>query len=191
MIKIQVILGSTRPNRQSEKVGNWVLEQISKNPEITAELIDLKDWPLPFYNESSSLTSLKGELSVEIAKKWGEKIKEADGYIIVTPEYNHGYSAVLKNALDYAYYEWNNKPIAFVGYGGSVGGGRAVEQLRLVAIELQMAPIRNAVFIPAVWAAFDESGVLKEVERYNKAIEGVLIQLLWWAKALKQAREQS
>lgn len=191
MMKIQIILGSTRPNRRSEKVGKWVLEQISKNEEVSVELVDLKDWPLPFYNETSGLTSLKGELSVDLAKKWGQKVREADGYIIVTPEYNHGYSAVLKNALDYAYYEWNNKPIAFVAYGGVVGGARAVEQLRLVAVELQMAPIQAAVYMPAVWSAFDEEGQLKDIEGYNQKLELLLKQLLWWTKALKQAREQA
>jgi NAD(P)H-dependent FMN reductase len=188
-MKIQVILGSTRPQRQSEKIGRWVLEQTSRDSALELELIDLKDWPLPFYQEESGLTSLKGELSIDLAKKWQEKVKEADGYIIVTPEYNHGYSAILKNALDYAYYEWNNKPIAFVSYGGSAGGSRAVEQLRQVAIELQMAPIRDAIHIPAIWASFDEEGKLKDIEMYNEKLDGLIKQLLWWTKALKAARE--
>lgn len=191
MLKIQVILGSTRPERQSEKVGRWVVEQISKNEEIEAELIDLRDWPLPFYNEVSGLLSLQGELSVDIAKKWQQKIKEADGYIIVTPEYNHGYSAVLKNALDYAYFEWNKKPVGFVAYGGPVGGSRAVEQLRLVSIELQMSPIREAIYIPFIWSAFDDKENLKDVERLNKSLDGLLEQLIWWAKVLKAGREKS
>ena len=190
-MKIQIILGSTRPNRHSEKVGKWVLEEISKTPEIGTELIDLKDWPLPFYQEEGSLTSLKEELSTPIAKKWQDKIGEADAYIIVTPEYNHGYTAVLKNALDYAYYQWNNKPVAFAAYGGSLGGGRAVEQLRLVSIELQMAPIRDAIYIPAIWASFDEYGKLKDVESYNKKLGLMMKQLIWWTKALKTAREKS
>lgn len=190
-MKIQVILGSTRPQRQSEKVGKWVIKQISKNSEVEAELIDLKDWPLPFYNEVSGVGYLNGNFSVEIAKKWGEKIAEADAYIIVTPEYNHGYSAVLKNALDYAYSQWNNKPIGFVAYGGIVGGSRSVEQLRLVAIELQMTPIREAVYIPAVWEVFDETGNLKEANAYNQTFESMLKQLIWWTKALKEAREKS
>lgn len=191
-MKIQVILGSTRPQRQSEKIGKWVIEQISStNKEVKAELIDLRDWPLPFYNEVSGVGYLKGNFSIDLAKKWGEKIGEADGYIIVTPEYNHGYCAVLKNALDYAYVEWNNKPVAFVAYGGMVGGSRAVEQLRQVAIELQMAPIREAVYIPAVWEAFDSHGSLKDVDTYNQKLEFMFKQLLWWAKALKEAREKS
>ncbi len=184
MIKIQVILGSTRPNRKSEMVGKWVLGEISKNPEIEAELVDLRDFPLPFYNEVAGPQGLQGNFSVEIAKKWGEKIKEADGYIIITPEYNHGYPAVLKNALDYAYFEWNNKPVAFVAYGGVVGGSRSVEQLRLVTIELQMAPIREAVYIPNIWSGFD-----KEV--YNKKLDLLFSQLLWWARIFKTGRAKN
>lgn len=189
-MKIQVILGSTRPQRQSEKVGKWVIEQISKNKEVKAELIDLRDWPLPFYNEVSGVGYLKGNFSIDLAKKWGKKIGEADGYIIVTPEYNHGYSAVLKNALDYAYVEWNNKPVAFVAYGGMVSGSRAVEQLRQVAIELQMTPIREAVYISGVWSAFNEDGSPKD-STVNDSLNSLLVQLLWWTKALKTAREKS
>lgn len=189
-MKIQVILGSTRPQRQSEKVGKWVVEQISKNEDIEVELIDLKDWPLPFYNEVSGVSYLKGNFSIDLAKKWGEKIEEADGYIIVTPEYNHGYSAVLKNALDYAYLEWNNKPVAFVAYGGMVGGARVVEQLREVAIELQMAPIREALYFPKIWEAFDDNGQPKD-STANDSLNSLLVQLLWWGQALKQAREKS
>lgn len=189
MVKIQIILGSTRPNRQSEKVGRWVFEQVSKNSEIEVELIDLRDWPLPFYNEISGVMGLKGNFSVDLAKRWGQKISEADGYVIVTPEYNHGYPAVLKNALDYAYFEWNNKPVSFVAYGGLVGGSRSVEQLRLVAIELQMAPIREAVYIPDVWSAFDEKGNLEEEDGYNQKLDVLLKQLIWWAKVLKKARK--
>lgn len=190
MVKIQIILGSTRPNRRSEMVGKWVLEQILKNPDLQAELIDLRDWPLPFYNEVSSMLSLKGNSSVELVGKWGKKVSEADGYIVVTPEYNHGYPAVLKNALDYAYLEWNNKPVAFVAYGGTVGGARAVEQLRLVAVELQMVPIKEAVYFPKIWEAFDENGHPKD-DKAAGMLEKLTNQLLWWTKVLKAAHEQS
>lgn len=191
-MKIQVILGSTRPNRQSEKVGKWVIDQLSKNSKFETELIDLRDWPLPFYDEVAGLLTLKrSQLSSELAKKWQEKISQADGYIIVTAEYNHGYPAVLKNALDYAYYEWHKKPIAYVAYGAMVGGSRAVEQLRQVAIELQMAPISEAIYIPLIWAAFDEKGNLKDEDNYNKRFNSMVEQLLWWTKALKEARGKS
>lgn len=192
-MNVQVILGSTRPERFSEKVGKWVFEQISNNSEIEAELVDLRDYPLPFFDEPVSpamFKMMKKDYSNEVAKKWAQKVAEADAYIIVTPEYNHGYSAVLKNALDYAYSQWNNKPITFVAYGGMVGGARSVEQLRQVAIELQMAPIREALYFPKFWEAFDENGQPKD-SKANENLNNVLIQLIWWAKALKEARGKS
>lgn len=191
-MKVQVILGSTRPERFSEKVGKWVFEQISNNSEIEAELVDLRDYPLPFFDEPVSpamFEMMKKDYSNEVAKKWARKVAEADAYIIVTPEYNHGYSAVLKNALDYAYSQWNNKPITFVAYG-SMGGARSVEQLRQVAIELQMAPIKEALYFPKFWETFDDNGQPKD-PKTNDSLNSLLAQLLWWAKALKEAREES
>src|SRR3989344_8075712 len=178
-MKIQIILGSTRQGRKSEMVGRWVLEQTQKRPtsasqgetgeDFEYELIDLRDWDLPFYNELDSPNYLDGKFSIDLAIKWGAKIAEADGFIIVTPEYNHGYPAVLKNALDYAYDGWNRKPVSFVSYGGSAGGARSVEQLRLVAIELDMAPLRAGVYITQVSRAFDESGEkFKDEGNWNK-----------------------
>lgn len=191
MLKIKIILGSTRPNRFSDKPGAWILEEMRKNKGIDAELLDLRDYPLPFYNEPMSPSMVRnGEYANEIARKWAAKIREADGFIIVTPEYNHGISGVLKNALDYIYAEWNNKPVGFVAYGG-VGGARSVEHLRGVAVELQMAPIRNAVHIPQPWNLLDEKGELKEgaLEPFTKSANALLNQLVWWAKALKAARK--
>lgn len=190
-LKIQIIVGSTRQQRFSEKPAEWILG-LAKNKEgMETELLDLRDWPLPFFNEPMGPTALKGKYSDEVATRWAEKVNEADGYIIVTPEYNHGYPAVLKNALDYAYQEWNNKPVGFVSYGG-VGGARSVEQLRQVAIELQMAPIRNAILIPSFWTLLDENKNLKTgaFDALTDNAENFLNQLLWWARALKAAREK-
>ncbi|MBI2196212.1 NAD(P)H-dependent oxidoreductase [Candidatus Daviesbacteria bacterium] len=188
MVKIQIILGSTRPNRFSEKPGKWIFELLQKREGIEAELIDLRDYPLPFFNEPMSPTMLKGKYSNKEAERWVEKVAEADGYIIVTPEYNHGYSAVLKNALDYPYEQWNNKPVGFVAYGG-MGGARAVEQLREVVVELQMVPIRTAVHIPAFWTLLDDKGNLK-TETLNESAEAMLDHLIRWTKVLKEAREK-
>ncbi|HTX19838.1 MAG TPA: NAD(P)H-dependent oxidoreductase, partial [Bacteroidota bacterium] len=110
-------------------------------------MIDLRDWQLPMYDEPISPVSNKGIYTNPIGRKWADKIGEADGYIIVTPEYNHGYPAVLKNAIDWVFQEWRRKPVGFVSYG-NLGGARVIEQLRQVVIELQMLPIRNAVHIP-------------------------------------------
>ena len=182
-INIQIILGSTREGRHGEKVGKWIYSLASKREDFKAELIDLTDWTIPY---SDTIAPAMG-YSSEIVKRWSEKIKSADGYIIVTPEYNHGYPAVLKNALDHLYEEWNNKPVAFVSYGGPSAGIRVVEQLRQVVVELQMAPIREEVNIPLVWQAFDEHGDLKG-EGYDQKAEGMFNQLVWWATALKKSR---
>ncbi len=190
-LKIKIILGSTRPNRFSEKAGKWVHEESKKDDTMDVELLDLRDYPLPFFNEPMSPAMVKdGMYPNEIAKKWASKIREADAFIIVTPEYNHGTSGVLKNALDYIYAEWNNKPVGFVSYG-SVGGARAVEQLRQIAVELQMAPIRNAVHIPQHWNLLDEKGNLKDgaLDSFSGSVDALFGQLIWWASALKSARE--
>lgn len=192
MVQIKIILGSTRPNRFSDKPGRWMLDEAKKREGIEAELLDLRDYPLPFFNEPMSPAMIRdGAYANDIAKKWADKIREADAFIMIAPEYNHGISGVLKNSLDYVYAEWNNKPVGFVAYGG-VGGARSVEHLRGVAVELQMAPIRNAVHIPQHWNLSDENGNLKDgaFDSFKGNAEALLNQLMWWAKALKTAREQ-
>lgn len=188
MLKIKIILGSTRPNRMSEVVGKWALQEAKKKSDLEVELLDLRDYPLPFYDESVTPSMIKGKYSDEVAMKWVKKINDGDAYIIIAPEYNHGYPAVLKNALDYPYREWNNKTVGFVSYG-SVAGARSVEQLRLVTIELQMAPIRSAVHIQGVWTGFDEKGQPKDAT-LNDHFSSFMDSLIWWGKALKNAREQ-
>ena len=185
-LKLKVILGSTREGRAGVKVFEWAKKIIKDDKEFETEFIDLKDWPIPFYNFAGS--PAYGPLNSDIVKKFTAKIAEADAFIFVTPEYNRGYPAVLKNAIDHVYNEWNNKPVAFISYGGASGGFRAVEQLRLVAVELQMAPIRQQVGIPFIWEAFDDKGLLKGNEMHSKALESMLKQLAWWANALKVAR---
>lgn len=192
MLKIKIILGSTRQNRFSDKPGAWILDELKQRPDIHAELLDLRDYTLPFYNEPMSPTTIKdGAYPNEVARKWAAKIQEADAFIIVTPEYNHGISGILKNALDHIYAEWNNKPVGCVAYGG-VGGARAVEHLRSVAVELQMTPIRNAVHIPQHWNLLNENGNLKDgaLDPFKKAADALINQLVWWAQVLKTAREQ-
>lgn len=190
-LKIKIILGSTRRNRFSDKPGNWIFEEAEKKEGVDVELLDLRDWPFPFYNEPISPATVKdGAYPNEIVRKWAEKIRGADAFIIVTPEYNHSTSAVLKNALDSVYAEWNNKPVGFVAYG-SVGGARAVEHLRGIAVELQMAPVRSTVHIPQPWNLLDENGNLKSgaLDPFKNSAESLLNQLIWWAKALRTARE--
>jgi len=190
MLNIKVIVGSTREGRFSEKVLPWLIDELQKTDSITHEILDLRDWEMPFYNEPVSPAMVEnGEYQNEVVKKFATKINEGDAFLVIAPEYNHGYTAVLKTALDAVYTEWNKKAIGFVSYG-SVGGGRVVEQLRAVAVELQMAPIRNAVHIQAPWNLLDDSGALKEgvLADYNHSLASTIEQLIWWGNALKEAR---
>lgn len=193
MPKIAVILGSTREGRFGEKPARWIYDEVSKRPGVTAELLDLRDYPLPLFDQPSSPAYATGPFGPEIVQKWSKKIAEADGYIITAAEYNHGYTAVLKNAFDWLYHEWANKPVGFVGYGG-IGGGRAIEQLRLVAVEVQMAPIRHAVHLP--WPVYESMMKLQApvdpalFAIVQPAADLMIDQLLWWTEALKAAREK-
>ena len=190
-MKIAVILGSIRKIRRGGRVIKWLMPRLKKYKDIEVELLDLLDYPLPFYNESNSPEGLEGKYTNQLGKKWSKKIGEFDAFIIVTPEYNHGTSAVLKNALDWAYYEWNRKPVTFISYSPNAAGGiRAVEQLRLNSIELQMAPIGNAIHINYVLDTLDENGNLLK-GHFNERLEDLMTDLRWWTEALKRAREKS
>lgn len=186
-LKIKVILGSTRPNRFNDKPGNWIFEEAKKLEGVEVELLDLRDFPLPMFDLPQSPKMIKdGNYGNDIVNVWANKIDEADAYIIVSPEYNHGPSAVIKNALDSVYHPWGNKVVGFVSYG-SVGGARAVEQLRMNAIELQMAPVHTAVHIPAsiIWG----TGWNAEAEAAMKnSADTMLEQLTRWGRAMKAAR---
>lgn len=185
-LKIKVILGSTRQNRFGERPAKWTLEKAKAIEDFDVELLDLRDFEMPFFDSGISPKFDGYKLPNEAAEKWSSKIKEADGYIMITPEYNHAYSAVIKNAIDHLYYEWNKKPVSFVSYG-SVGGSRAVEQLRLVVAELQMVSIRDSVLIPDPWMIPAEDN---SFEKFNKAADTMLEHLGWWAKTLKAGRSQ-
>jgi len=191
-MKILIILGSIRKNRFSEKPAKWIFEEAKKHEGLEVELVDLKDYPLPFFDEPISPSMIKEPYSNENVKILTKKVEEADGFVIISPEYNHGYSAVLKNMLDYIYKEWNNKAIGFVSYG-AVGGARVVEQLRQVAIELQMAPIRQAIHIPPQ-LFFDimmgKNNDPNPFDNLKQQSDSFLNQLIWWTKTLKDAREQ-
>ena len=185
MQRIPIILGSTRDDRRGHLVADWLLTHVQQHPAITTEVIDLRDWPLPFFNESPA----RGGYSDPIVGRWIERIGAADGYIIISPEYNHSFSGVLKNALDTGLRAWRDKPVGFVAYGGeTTGGARAVEQLKLVAVELGMAPIRHDIVLPSIGRQFDEAGDLRD-----KAIEAkvppFLDLLVAWSGALQTLHE--
>ncbi len=189
-MKIAVILGSIRKVRRGERVAKWLMIQLSKIEGVEFELLDLRDYPLPFYDEDNSPDSLENGYSNEVATKWAAKIGSSEAFILITSEYNHGPTAVLKNALDYVYKEWNRKPVTFVSYAtGAAAGIRAVEQLREITVELQMAPMRAAIHISHVLDTIDENGNLLKGHLNERVIE-VVKELLWWADALKTAREK-
>ena len=188
-VKIGIIISTTRAARFGDKPAQWIKDIASQRNDLTVEVLDLRDYPMPFFDEAASNAWVPSQ--DEIAQRWQKKVAEFDGYIFVTAEYNRSIPAALKNALDYAYPEWNKKPAAFVGYG-SVGAARAIEQLRLIAIELQMAPTRTGVHIQgadfmAVWKGAKE---ITELSYLQQNATDTLDQLVWWANALKTARER-
>jgi|SRR3989344_6474983 len=192
-MKIQIIIGSVRKGRSGKKVADWAMQELLTNPEIKDlaqyELIDLKDWNLPMFDEAVSPSSNMGIYQNPLGRKWADKIAEADGYIFVTPEYNHGTSAALKNAIDWVYKEWSHKAVGFISYGSIAGGSRAVEQLRQVIIELQMASAKNSVHIPLIWSQFDGQGKLLDAHA-PKSLEVMIKDLMWWTTTLKEARDK-
>jgi NAD(P)H-dependent FMN reductase len=190
-VAIHTIIGSTRQQRFSEKPARWIHDQLTARGGVNATLIDLRDYPLPFFDQPVSPARFQGTYPNPVATEWAHTVDAADGYVVVGPEYNHGYTAVLKNAFDWAFHEWNNKPIAFVSYGG-VGGARAVEQMRLVAVELEMAPIRFAVHVSTeVYRAVMNEQVPVDPKLFQSlqpSADRMIDQLLWWTHALKAAR---
>lgn len=183
--QIQVILGSTRQGRSGEQVAKWFTGLAAQRSDIDIELVDLRDFPLPFFD---SPTSPKRELSGDPSvQAWAAKVGAADGFIIVTPEYNYGYPAVLKNALDHLYYEWNDKPVGFVGYGGMAGGIRAVQQLRQVVVELGLLQTHAQVLIPRVFSAFDDDG--QPLDAIHEGTASTLLdEVSDWARLLQVKR---
>lgn len=187
--KIGIIVGTTREGRFGEKPARWILDLASDRGDLDFEVVDLRDYPLPLFDEATGPAMAPPE--DETALRLGKKMAGFDGYIFVTAEYNHGIPGVLKNALDYVYPECNKKPAAFVGYGG-VGGARAIEQLRLVCIELQMAPTRTAVHIGSepYTAVMKEEQELSDFGYLNEGAAATLDELAWWAHTLRTGRDE-
>jgi NAD(P)H-dependent FMN reductase len=183
--RIGIILGSTRPNRNGEQVARWVYDIASHRTDAEFELVDLRDYPLPHLDEP--LSPSMGQYQHEHTKSWADKIASFDGFVIVTPEYNHSTSGVLKNAIDYLYAEWNNKAVGFVSYGG-VGGARAAEHLRLVAGELQMADVRQQVAL-SLLTEFENFSLFKPGDYNRAALDTLLDQVVAWSIALAPLRQ--
>ncbi len=192
MITIKIIAGSTRPNRFNIQPATWMYEiakqRAGSNADIKVELIDLEQVNLPFLNEPA--TPSEHKYTKEHTKKWSATIGEADGFIFVTPEYNHSYSPALKNAIDYLFYEWNYKPVSFISYGSLAGGSRAVEHLRGVAAELKMYDLREQIMLPNYWENLDEQGKYKFNDRHVKSANDILDNTIFWAEKMKAARAE-
>ena len=186
MIKIAIILGSTRPGRNGEAVAKWVHQVAKKRSDAEFELVDVKDFDLPLLDEP--LSPMMGQYSKPHTRVWAAKIASFDAYVFVTPEYNHGIPGALKNAIDFLFAEWNNKAAGFVSYGG-VSGARAVEQLRLVLAEVRMATVRNQVLL-SMFTDFENFSVFKPDARHERSVNEVFDQVIAWGGALKTLREK-
>jgi NAD(P)H-dependent FMN reductase len=187
MTKIAVITGTTRPGRVNLDVAQWVLEQASMRSDAEFELVDIADWNLPLLDEA--MPAGFQQYANTHTQSWAAKIAEFDGYIFVTPEYNHSISGSLKNAIDYLSVEWNNKAAGFVSYG-SMGGARAVEHLRGIASELQLAHVRNQVMF-SLFTDFENFSEFKPTDQSASALDPMLDQLLPWTRAMQSLREEA
>jgi NAD(P)H-dependent FMN reductase len=189
-LKLALIIGSTRPTRFADVPARWVTEAAAERSDFTLEVLDLRDFPLPFFDQPSSPARGGSGYSNPVVEGWRQRVGEFDGFIATAAEYNHAPTAVLKNAFDSVYAEWNNKPIGFVGYGG-MGGARAVEQLRMVAVVLQMAPVARTVNIgmEACLGVMMHGKALNDYPFLGESRTAMFDQLVWWGNALKVARE--
>jgi NAD(P)H-dependent FMN reductase len=185
MLKIGIIVGSTRPGRKAAVVAQWAHEILKSRNDAEYEVVDIADYNLPLLDEP--VPPLMGQYSKAHSKTWAAKIASLDGFVFVTPEYNHGTSAALKNAIDFLFREWNNKAAAFIGYG-SAGGVRAVESLRLSMGEIKVADVRAQVML-SLYTDFENFTTFKPHERHSKSVHAMADDLIAWTVALKGLRE--
>jgi len=184
MLRIAIILGSTRPGRKTEPVARWVFDHARQRGDAEYELVDIAEFDLPLLDEPVPPSQHK--YSKDHTKRWSEKIASFDGYVFVTPEYNHSTSGALKNAIDFLYSEWNNKAAGFVSFGSS-GGTRAVEHLRLIMGELQIADVRSQVAL-SLFTDFENFSTFKPQALHEKSLKSMLDQLVAWSGAMKTVR---
>jgi NAD(P)H-dependent FMN reductase len=187
MIKIAVIVGSTRPGRKALDVANWVLDIAGMRGDAMFELVDIEAFNLPLLDEP--VPPSMGQYAKAHTRTWAAKVAEFDGYVFVTPEYNHGTSGALKNAIDFVYKEWNNKAAGFVGYG-SAGGSRAIEHLRLVMGELMVADVRAQVML-SLFTDWENYATFNPAERHVQSVDAMLDQVIQWSHALKPLRPEA
>ena len=186
MFKIAIIIGSTRPGRNGEAVGKWAYDIARKRDDAEFELVDIADFNLPLFDEA--MPPIFGQYSHDHTRAWSTKIASFDGYVFVTPEYNHGTCAALKNAIDFLYQEWTNKAAGFIAYGSTMGA-RAVENLRLVMAELQVATVRAQVGL-SLFTDFENFSVFKPAVMQEKYVNDMLDQVIAWSGALRPLRDK-
>lgn len=187
MIKVAIIIGSTRPGRNGEAVGRWVYELARKRSGMEFELIDLADVDLPLLDEP--VPPSLHQYSKDHTKEWAATIGSFDAFVFVTPEYNHGIPGALKNAIDFLYAEWNNKVAGFVSYGSALGA-RAAEHLRLVMAELQVATVREQVLL-SLYTDFKNMTEFAPAALHEEKLNSMLDQLVSWGEAFRQIRERA
>lgn len=187
MPKIKIILGSSRPTGFSEQPGQWLFELGKTMPDAEFEVIDLTKINLPFLDEPQS--PMMGNYQNAHTKEWAKVIGEADGFVFVVAEYNHGYTPLLKNAIDYLYAEWQHKPVAFLSYGAAAGGARAVDQLRPVVGHLNMYDISEHVIMPNYYLEMKD-GAFQFTERHEASARTMLSSLIFWAGKMQPIREE-
>ena len=186
MVKLKIISGSSRPGRFNDQVVTFVADCAKEFAGIELEVLDLATINLPFLDEAKP--PMMRDYAHAHTKAWSAKIDEADAFIMVTPEYNHSYSPVLKNAIDYLFQEWNYKPVSFVSYGSLAGGSRAVEHLRAVAAELKMYDLREQIMLPNYWENLDQEGKFQFSDRHKDNLKEIIKNLTFWAGEMKAAR---
>ncbi|MDX6306862.1 MAG: hypothetical protein QOI77_3831 [Blastocatellia bacterium] len=188
MLKIAIIIGSTRPGRKGEAIAKWVYEIAQKRNDAEFELVDIKDYDLPLLDEPMSPGMGPDHYTHQHTKIWSAKIASFDAFVFVTPEYNHATSGALKNAIDFLYHEWVNKSAGFVGYGGA-SGARAVENLRLIMGELQVADVKAQVGL-SLYTDFENFSVFKPAPQQEQSVNAMLDQVTAWGGAFKTMREK-
>jgi NAD(P)H-dependent FMN reductase len=186
-MRIAIVTGSTRPGRNNLAVARWVLELAATRRDVDFDLVDIADYHLPLLDEP--LPPAVGRYIHAHTKRWAAKIASFDGYVFVTPEYNHGVSGALKNAIDYLYAEWNNKAVGFVGYGAT-GGARAVESLRLVMGNLMVADVTAQVAL-SLFTDFENFSEFRPHPRHDDEVHAMLDQVIAWSHALRSLRSES
>lgn len=183
MYQLKVIVASTRPGRKGPAIAKWFMDLLQEQSDFEVELIDLKEVNLPFMDEPEHPRLQKYQH--EHTKAWSKKIAAADAFVFVMPEYNFGYPATLKNALDFLYQEWTYKPVGFVSYGGIAGGTRSVQMLKQVVTALKMVPIVEAVHVPFFTKFIDDQEQFVGDEGHLRMVQGLLKELVWWTNKLK------